>query len=46
LLLGEKGLARPTQKMNPASWFFRAIPLLPGRATPEIQSIFCLLAEK
>jgi hypothetical protein len=29
LLLGEKGLARPTQKMNPASWFFRAMPLLP-----------------
>jgi hypothetical protein len=30
-------IARPTQKMNPASWFLRAMPLLSGRATTEAQ---------
>jgi len=38
--------ARPVQEMKPALWFFRGTPLLPGRATPEIQSIFRLLAGK
>jgi hypothetical protein len=39
-------LARPTQKTQGASWFLRVTPLLPGRAKPEIQSIFRLLGEK
>jgi hypothetical protein len=39
-------IARPPQKMRRASWFLRVRPLLPGRATPEIQSIFRLFAEK
>ena len=41
--------ARPTQEMKRALWFLRAIPPkagLPGRGTPEIQFIFCLLGEK
>jgi hypothetical protein len=37
LLRGKEGLARPTQKMNPASWFLRAMPLLSGRAATEAQ---------
>jgi hypothetical protein len=39
-------IARPIQKMNLALWFLRVTPLLPGRGTPVIQSIFCLLGEK
>jgi hypothetical protein len=49
LFLREGRLARPHQKMRSASWFLRVIPPmagLPGRATPEIQSIFRLFAEK
>jgi len=46
LFLRKEGLARPTQKMKAASWFFRAKPLLPGRAMPEIQEGLQLLAEK
>jgi hypothetical protein len=30
-------VARPVQEMKGASWFFRAMPLLPGRAMLEIQ---------
>jgi len=30
-------IARPTQRMNAASWFLCATPLLPGRAMLEIQ---------
>jgi hypothetical protein len=30
-------IARPFQEMKDASWFFRATPLLPGRAMVEIQ---------
>jgi hypothetical protein len=30
-------VARPVQEMKGASWFFRATPLLPGRAMPEFQ---------
>jgi hypothetical protein len=33
--LGKEGVARPIQGMSFASWFFRAMPLLPGRARPE-----------
>jgi hypothetical protein len=32
LFLGKERLARPTQKMNRALWFFRGMTLLPGRA--------------
>jgi hypothetical protein len=32
-------IARPAQEMECASWFFRAMPLLSGRAIPEIQSV-------
>ena len=39
-------IARPAQEMRVASWFLRATPLLPGRATPEIQFIFRPLGEK
>ena len=46
LFLRKELLARPTQKTQGASWFLRVTPLLPGRATPEIQSIFRLLGEK
>ena len=46
LFLEKERLARPAQKMMRASWFLRATPLLPGRATPEIQSISRLLGEK
>ena len=38
--------ARPAQKMRRALWFLRATPLLPGRATPDIQFLFRLLGEK
>jgi len=44
--LGEEKLARPTQKMNRASWFFRPMTLLSTRATPEIESIFRLFGKK
>ena len=37
LFLGKERLARPTQRMNAASWFLCATPLLPGRAMLEIQ---------
>ena len=37
LFLEEEELARPTQKMNRASWFLRTTLLLPGRAPAEIQ---------
>jgi hypothetical protein len=37
---------RPIQETICASWFFRAMPLLPGRAWPEIQSPLHLLGEK
>jgi len=40
LFLGKEGLARPTQEMNPASWFLRATPLLSGRARPTKGLIF------
>jgi hypothetical protein len=33
--LGKEWVARPIQGMSFASWFFRAMPLLPGRARPE-----------
>jgi hypothetical protein len=46
LFLGKEGLARPVQEMMRASWFFRATPLLPGQAMPEIQSILRPLGEK
>ena len=53
LFLRQELLARPTQKAKAASrgrvsstWFLRVTPLFPGRATPEIQSIFRLLGEK
>ncbi len=39
-------MARPVQEMMRASCFFRATPLLSGRAMPEIQSILRLLGEK
>jgi hypothetical protein len=38
-------IARPVQEMRVASWFLRVTPLLPGRATPGIQSIFRPLGE-
>jgi hypothetical protein len=38
--------ARPAQERRVASWFLRLTPLLPGRATPGIQSIFRPLGEK
>ncbi|HEX7371696.1 MAG TPA: hypothetical protein VF372_02685 [Thermodesulfobacteriota bacterium] len=37
LSTGKEWLARPVQEMKGASWFFRAMPLLPGRAMLEIQ---------
>jgi len=46
LFLENEGLARPAQEMRVASWFLRVTPLLPGRATPAIQSIFRPLAGK
>jgi hypothetical protein len=46
MFLGKERLARPTQEVKRASWFLRATPLLPGRATPEIQSGLRLLGEK
>jgi len=39
-------IARPVQEMGCASWFLRAMPLLPGRAMPAIQSILRSLGEK
>jgi hypothetical protein len=39
-------VARPHQEMTHALWFFRATPLLPGRATPNIRSALRLVGEK
>jgi len=38
--------ARPVQEMIWASWFFRTLPLLPGRARLEFPSPLHLLGEK
>jgi hypothetical protein len=35
----KEGFARPAQEANRASWFLRAMPLLPGRALLDIPCI-------
>jgi len=45
-LFSEKDrFARPSQETRCASWFLRAMPLLPGRVCPEVQSSLHLLGK-
>jgi hypothetical protein len=46
MFLEKERLARPGQEMGCASWFLRTMPLLPGRATPEIQPFSRIIGEK
>jgi len=46
LFLPKERLARPTQRMNAASWFLRGTPLLLGQAMLGIQQGLRLLVEK